>query len=64
MAAKSPLSQATRMVGIRVNGTRYSRAGWAEFIRNLEYSACQGFNYKEMSEDCYSVTGVIFKIQF
>ena len=36
MLARSPLHQATRMVGISVKGTRYSRAGWAEFIRNRE----------------------------
>ena len=36
MAGRSALSQATRMVGRRVKGTRYSRAGWAEFIRKRE----------------------------
>ena len=36
MAGRSALSQATRMVGRRVKGTRYSRAGWAEFMRKRE----------------------------
>ena len=36
MAVRSPLIAATRMVGIRVKGTRYSRAGWAEFMRKRE----------------------------
>ena len=36
MLARSPLIHATRMVGMSVNGTRYSNAGWAEFITNRE----------------------------
>ena len=36
MLGRSPLSQATMMVGMRVNGTRYSRAGCAEFMTNRE----------------------------
>ena len=36
MVLRSPLREATRMVGRRVKGTRYSRAGWAEFMRKRE----------------------------
>lgn len=32
MAAKSPLMRETTKTGIRVKGTRYSKAGCAEFI--------------------------------